>query len=252
MEKIEEIGFGGLKLIQDPDGFKFGIDAILLADFANALCPQAEAIADLGTGNGIIPVVLSHKNQSCRVTGIDVQAKAIKLSNRNRQLNHLEDRLAFLQMDIRDVLEQRPGFERHFDAVVTNPPYVPSGSGIANADDAKFIARQETTADLECFIRTAARMLRDRGHFFIVQRPSRLADLIYYCRKYGLEPKHLQMVTPRSGERPNILLLHCILGAGRELTVLEELAVRDENNSYTLEIERIYERENSRFDEKTS
>ena len=242
METIEALGFGDLKLIQDSEEFKFGVDAIILADFANTLCPKAREIADLGTGNGIIPTVLSHKNSHCRVTGIDVQARAIELACKSTALNGLDERLAFDQVDIKDIRTERPEYAKRFDAVVTNPPYVEAGSGIVNDRSAKFIARQETTADLECFIRTAGWMLKDRGHFFIVQRPSRLPDIMYYCRKYSIEPKNMQFVTPHRGEIPTMVLLHGILGAGKELKILPELAVRESDGQYSSEIERIYER----------
>lgn len=241
-ERIEEIGFGGLKLVQYEGSFKFGIDAVLLADFACSLAPGARRIADLGTGNGIIPLIISHKNKSCKVTGIDVQDRSIEAAKRSVALNRLEERLDFIRADISKLEGEHADLDNAFDAVVTNPPYVEAGSGIVNAESPKYIARQETTADLECFIRTAVRMLKERGHFFIVYRPSRMADLFYYCRKYGLEPKTMQLVTPHRGEKPNILLLHCIRGAGKELQVRKELPVRESNGLYTSEINRIYER----------
>ena len=241
-EKIEDIGFGGLRLVQSEGGFKFGVDAVLLADFTCRICPQAKALADLGTGNGIIPIIISHKNPESRITGIDVQTGPLEDAERSVRLNGLEDRINFINADISEISGSHEELKRRFDVVVTNPPYVEAGSGIANSAGPKHIARQETTADLECFIRTAAWMLKDRGDFFIVYRPMRMADLFYYCRKYGLEPKTLRMVTPHRGEKPNIMLLHCTLGAGKELRVLEELAVRETSGAYTSEINSIYER----------
>lgn len=242
METIEEIGFGGLKIIQDSEGFRFGVDAIIIADFANSLYPDAKAVCDLGTGNGIIPVVLSHKNSKCEILGIDVQQKAIDLAERNAQINGLEGRLSSLCMDVKDLREKRPDLGGRFDAVITNPPYVEAGGGLASSDGAKRIARQETTADLEEFIRNAAWLLADRGHLFMIHRPSRLADIFCHCRKYGLEPKHMRLVTPHRGEVPNIVMVHCVRGGGRDLKVMEELAVREEGGGYTDEINAIYER----------
>jgi len=243
METIEEIGFGGLKIIQDSEGFRFGVDSIIIADFANTLYPDARNVCDLGTGNGIIPVVLSHKNDKCEILGIDVQQRAIELAQRNAEINGLRDRLSSLCIDVNALKEQKPQLGGRFDAVITNPPYVEAGGGLASADSAKRIARQETTADLEEFIKNAAWLLADRGHFFIVHRPARLADIFCHCRKYGLEPKHMRLVTPHEGETPNIVMVHCVRGAGRELKMMRELAVRETDGKYTREIDAIYERQ---------
>ena len=163
MESIEEIGFGGLKLIQSSEGFRFGIDAVLLADFAAGICPGADSIVDLGTGNGVIPLILSHKTEAGTITGIDLQAKAIDLARRSCDLNGLGERI-------------------------------------------------------------------------------RLVDLFYSCRKNGLEPKKIRFVAPRQGAKPNIVLLHCVKGGGRELDYADELYVYDEAGKYTAEIMKIYEK----------
>ncbi|MDO4869766.1 MAG: methyltransferase [Bacillota bacterium] len=242
METIESIGFGNFQIVQDSQSFRFGIDAILISDFAASLSPNAKTIADLGTGNGIIATVICHKNANCHVTGIDVQQESIDLANKGKVMNGLQDRLEFIAMDISEIAEGHRELHRQFDAVVTNPPYVEAGSGIASSADAKYIARHETTADLKCFIQTASLMLRPRGDFFIVQRPSRLPDIMYLCRENGLEPKHMRLVSPYQGEEPNIVLLHAVQGAGKELKVMKELVVRSRDGRYTDEINAIYER----------
>lgn len=242
METIEKLGFGDLRIVQSTEGFRFGIDAVLLSDFAAKISPGAERIADLGTGNGIIPAVLCHKIAGCSVTGFDVQQEAIDLALKGRKINGLEDRQTFIKTDVKDITENYPEMIRSFDSVVTNPPYVEAGSGIASSGDSRYIARHETTADLECFIKTASQLLKERGDFFIVQRPSRLADIICCCRKYKLEPKDMRLVSPYPGEAANIVLLHCTLGGGKQLKVLPELPVRYPDGSYTEEIEEIYER----------
>lgn len=242
MERIEDIGFGGLKLIQSGDGFRFGIDAVLLADFAAGIAPGAEIVADLGTGNGIVPLILSHKTNARCITGFDVQAEAIELANRSRDLNGLGERLRFIHCDVAELAGEMPEFENTADAVVSNPPYVAKGAGIINAEGSKFLARQETTAGIEEFTQAAAFMLKRRGHFFLVHRPSRLADIFFFCRKYGLEPKKMRFVSPRQGAKPNILLLHCVKGGGRELDVAETLNVYGSDGKYTSEIMKIYEK----------
>lgn len=242
MESIEEIGFGGLKLIQSSEGFRFGIDAVLLADFAAAICPGAGSIVDLGTGNGVIPLILSHKTEAGTITGIDLQAKAIELAGRSCDLNGLGERIRFIQCDVAELQKERPDLRGTADAVVSNPPYIARGAGITNAGDSKFLSRQETTAGIEEFTAAAAFLLKERGHFFLIHRPSRLVDLFYSCRKNGLEPKMIRFVAPRQGAKPNIVLLHCVKGGGRELDFADELYVYDEAGRYTAEIMKIYEK----------
>lgn len=239
MERIENIGFGDLKLIQDSDQFCYGVDAVILADFAVKLNPDMRSAVDLGTGNGIIPFILSHKNKDVSVIGVDVQKKAIELAEKSCAINKLEDRISFVNADVLKLIEDG---EALADTVTCNPPYFIKGGAIPSSNEAKFIARHETSAGVEEFIKAAACLLERKGHFFMVHRPSRLADIFYYCRKYGLEPKDMRLVVPKPGQIPNILLIHCIKGGGKELNVMKELAVYDETGEYSEEIQRIYER----------
>lgn len=242
MESIENIGFNNLKLIQSDDGFRFGVDAVILADFAAGFVPGAKTVLDLGCGNGIIPLVLSHKIPSCEITGIDVQEDAIILAERSVSMNGLEDRIRLIRADVSGLKESCPELGRSADLVVSNPPYVPRGGGIDNSSSSKLIARQETTADIEDFIKAAAWALKDRGHLCMVHRPSRLVDIFYYCRKHRLEPKNIRFVTPEKGEIPNIVLVDCVLGGGKEMTFLEELPVYGSDGNYSSEILKIYEK----------
>lgn len=241
-ETVENIGFGGLKLIQSEDGFRFGVDAVILADFANSLYPGAMNAADLGTGNGVIPFILSHKNASCHISGFDVQRQAVEMAQRSCSLNMLEDRIDFHCCDVKNIIEEYPQLKGGMDMVLSNPPYVAKGSGIVNDAGSLLVARQETTAGLEDFISAAALLLKERGHLFMVHRPSRLVDLFYFGRKYRLEPKNLRFVTPSEGKKANIVLVHFVLGGGHELNIMNELPVRDSNGNYSPEILNIYEK----------
>ena len=156
METIEEIGFGGLRLLQSEDGFRFGIDAVLLADFAAEKAPKARTIFDLGTGNGACAFILSHKTDAGSITGIDLQAKAIELAGRSCRLNGLEDRLSFLRCDVAEIRDALAGCRGTADAVVTNPPYVARNAGLAGSGDSRFLSRQETTAGFEDFAAATA------------------------------------------------------------------------------------------------
>jgi len=250
MERIENTGFGNIKLIQDPEQFCYGVDAVILADFANSLYPAFKMAADLGTGNGIIPLILSHKNSDAHITGVEIQPDAADMAMRSCRLNGLEEKINFVVADVADIADGKISksikdlalYEGFMDMVTCNPPYFVKGGAIPSSSKAKFIARHETTAGVEDFIKAAEKLLKRKGHFFMVHRPSRLADIMYYCRKYGLEPKDMRMVVPKPGEVPNILLIHCIKGGGRELNVMKELSVYNEDGSYSDEIEHIYER----------
>ncbi len=242
MESLEDIGFGGLKLLQSEDGFRFGIDAVLLAGFACGICPDAGDVVDLGTGNGAAAFIVSHKNEKCGITGIDVQAKAVELARRSCAMNSLEDRMTFIQCDAAKLAAEHPELRGTADAVISNPPYVAKGAGLVNDGDSRFISRQETTAGMDEFAEAAAFLLKDRGHFFLVHRPSRLVDVFCFCRKHSLEPKDIRFVAPKKDTKPNIVLVHCVKGGGRELTFLDELFVYDEEGNYTPEIMKIYEK----------
>ncbi|MBQ3520350.1 MAG: tRNA1(Val) (adenine(37)-N6)-methyltransferase [Firmicutes bacterium] len=250
MERIENTGFGNIKLIQDPEQFCYGVDAVILADFANSLYPAFKKAADFGTGNGIIPLILSHKNSEAHITGVEIQPDAADMAMRSCRLNGLEEKINFVVADVFDIADGKLGesindpalCEGAMDMVTCNPPYFVKGGAIPSSSKAKFIARHETSAGVEDFIKAAAKLLKRKGHFFMVHRPSRLADIMYYCRKYGLEPKDMRMVVPKPGEAPNIVLIHCIKGGGRELNVMKELAVYNEDGSYSDEIEYVYER----------
>lgn len=242
MERIDKIGFGNLKLIQEPDEFCYGVDAVILADFAWSLYPAFKNAVDLGTGTGIIPLILSHKNKNAALTGIDVQEHSIVLAKKNCSLNGLEDRLRFFQADVA-ALDKALFDGGANDMVTCNPPYFARGGAIPSSNQAKYIARHETTATADDFIRAAAELLNGKGHFFMVHRPSRLVDLFISCRSHGLEPKHIRLVAPRAGEVPNIVLLHCTAGGGSELQFLKELCVYGTDGHYSNEIQRIYERQ---------
>ena len=260
-ERLDSIGFGDLRLIQKPEEFCYGIDAVILADFAaRGLLEKGRAykdgitVCDLGTGTGIIPLILSHKlPDSAQIFGVEVQKDSFERAKRNAALNGLSARLHMVLGDVSDSMldeelwdmmkEVKNGahFEG-FDIVTTNPPYTEGGRGIEGKNPAKVIARQETSGTLEDFIRTASALLKEKGDFYMVHRPSRLTDICCLCRKYRIEPKTLRFVSPRDGEAPNIMLVHGVLGGGKELKMCAPLAVYDGNGRYTQEISMIYER----------
>ena len=242
MERIEEIGFGGLKLIQKPEAFCYGVDAVVLADFACSAFPRFRKCVDLGTGTGVIPLIMSHKNKNAEFRGIDVQEGFVDMAGRSCLLNGLEHRISFHHGDVSkpddDVFPAGSA-----DMVVCNPPYFSRGGAIPGDNREKFIARHEASATVEDFIKTAAKLLEKKGHFCMVHRPSRLVDIFCCCRRHGLEPKDMRMVAPRQGRAPNIVLVHCVKGGGKELKLHNELYVYAADGAdYSDEIQQIYER----------
>ena len=234
--RTDDIGFGGLRLIQDTDYFCYGVDAVLLADFA-ADSPHRHLV-DIGTNNGIIPLITAGITETPRITGIEVQEGPARLAEENVSLNDLGERIRIIRSDILDI-------DGHLekgccDAVTCNPPYTEKGRGIINEGDSLTAARHETTAGLEDFIKGAAWLLADRGAFYMIHRPARIIDIACSCRKYRLEPKLLRFISPRRGEKPNLMLIKCIKNAGRELKLLEPLAVYSPDGGYTEEILKIY------------
>lgn len=237
-ERIDEIGFGGLRLIQDTEMFCYGVDAVLLADFASR--SPHERVADLGTNNGVIPVLMSRLSGAKHITGVEMQERACRLAERNVAVNGLEERISICHADIMEIEEYFSAGS--FDCVVTNPPYQASGTGIPNEFGSLTAARHETTASLEDFIARAAWLLGDRGYFYMIHRPARIVDICEACRKYRLEPKFMRFIAPRPGKKPNLLLIECRKNGGRELKILDPLYVYGEGTGYSDEILRIYRR----------
>lgn len=233
--RVDDIGFGGFKLIQDTDGFCYGVDAVLLADFAKA--EGSDKVLDLCCGNGIVPLIMEAKYSPAEITGMEIMPAVAALAAENAVFNGLSGKISVICDDVLNI-------EKHikpasYSLVTCNPPYFEKGSGISCSDSEKHTARHETTAGLEDFISAAAYALDRGGRFCMVHRPSRLGDIIELCRRYSLEPKVLRMVVPRKGESANIVLISCVKGAGKELQVLPELAVR-EGSGFTEEIRTIY------------
>jgi tRNA1Val (adenine37-N6)-methyltransferase len=237
-ERIDDIGFGGIRLIQRPDDFCFGIDAVLLADFVKTRS-KAQVI-DLGTGTGVIPLIVSHKTDTKKIVGVEIQPEIAALAARNVLLNDLSHRISIIQADVADIIPLVG--KCSFDTVISNPPYMGKHAGVKNQGESRRISRHETTADLDTFIRIASELLRDKGDFFLVHRPARLVDIIASSRKHGLEPKKIRFVHPNKNSKANILLLQCVKNGKPELRFEAPLYVYKADGSYTKELLKIYEK----------
>lgn len=236
-ERIDDLEFKGLKIIQNEKGFCFGMDSVLLSDFAKNM-KNNSTVLDLGTGTGIIPILLCGKTNLKKVVGIEIQKDVANMAKRSSQLNNLQDRFEVVNtniIDLKNIYEKQS-----FDVIVTNPPYKKENTGITNENEAKLISRHETTANLEDFISISKDLLKDKGEFYMVHRPERLVDILSLMRKYKIEPKILKFVSPNKNKEPNLILIKGIKNANSFLKIEKNLYVYNEDGKYTNEILKIY------------
>ena len=236
-ERIDDLEFKNLKIIQNKEGFCFGIDSILLTDFAKNI-RQNSKIIDLGTGTGIIPILLYGKTKNTEFVGVEIQKEVAEMAKRSVKLNKLEEKIDIINMNI---LNLNKKYERgSFDAVTTNPPYKKINTGIINNNDKKVISRHEITASLDDFIKTASFLLKDFGEFYMVHRPDRLVDIFSVMRKYKIEPKKIKFVYPNKNKKTNLVLIKGVKNGRQFLEFENNLYVYNEDGNYTEEILKIY------------
>ena len=235
MERIDELNYEGLKIIQNTDGFCFGIDSVLLTEFARDIKKQSK-IADLGTGTGILGILLSKKVNAKKIIGVEIQEDVADMAKRSIKLNSLENVFEIIQGDLNKIkLENNT-----FDAVVTNPPYKKLGTGIKNKEEKQKISRYETSASLEDWIKISSKLLKDNGSFYIVYRTDRLTELFENLKKYKLEVKKMRFLYSNINKQSNLVLIKAVKGAGVFLKVDEPLIIYNLDGSYTDEILNIY------------
>lgn len=235
-ETVDDLQLKGLNLIQKKDGFKFGIDAVLLSDFA--CVKNKHKVIDLCTGTGIIPFLIYGKYQPESVYGLEIQKDMIEMAERSVKLNSLDEKVCFINEDLKNI-EFLKKLEK-FDVVTVNPPYKLNNSGIINPNDKLAIARHEILCNLEDVIHAARILLKDNGRLFMIHRPERLADILTLMRKYKIEPKRIKMIHPKMGKAPNIVLVEGQRDGGAYLKWEAPLYVYDNNGKYTKEIDSIY------------
>lgn len=236
-ERIDDLERNGYRLIQNPEVFCFGIDAILLAHFAK-VTKAAQTILDIGTGTGIIPIVMHAIYQKGTYIGIDIQENMIEMAKRSVLLNHIEKDVTMQTIDIKACREHFKAGS--FDLITCNPPYMKGEAGLKNEHPSKMIARHEVLCTLEDIISGASYLLRDRGKLCLIHRPHRLVDLLTVMRQYDIEPKVMRMVYPKVDKAPTMVLIEGVKKGNPELRVEPPLIVYNEKGAYTEEILNIY------------
>ena len=235
-ERLDELHRNGYKIIQDPGRFCFGMDAVLLSGFARV--KRGEVALDLGTGTGIIPILLEAKTEGAHFTGLEIQPESADMAERSVRLNELEEKVSIVTGDIKDA--SKIFGASSFDVITTNPPYMIGEHGLKNGADAKAIARHEILCDLDDILRESARILKPSGRFYMVHRPFRLAEIFSKMVEYRIEPKRMQLVYPYVDKEPNMVLIEGLRGGKSRLTVERPLIVYEEPGKYTPEIYDIY------------
>lgn len=235
-ERLDDLQRNNLQIIQNSEKFCFGIDAVLLSDFATV--KRGETVLDIGTGTGIIPILLTAKTEGSHFTGLEIQSESAEMANRSVALNGLENIVDIVEGDINNVRELlTPG---SFDVITSNPPYMIGSHGIENTEEPKAIARHEIKCTFDDIVREGSKMLKANGRFYLVHRPFRLVEIFEIFRKYGLEPKKMRLVHPFADKEPNMVLIEAMKGAKPRLTIDKPLVVYDAPGKYTKEIMEIY------------
>lgn len=235
-ERIDDLQRNGYRIIQNPDKFCFGMDAVLLSGFARA--KEGSRVLDMGTGTGIIPILLAAKTGAAHLTGLEIQEESADMARRSVALNGLEKKIAIVTGDIKEAGDLFDAAS--FDVITCNPPYMIGQHGLVNPEDAKAVARHEILCTLEDVIGQAARLLKPGGNFFMVHRPFRLAEIMTLLCQYKLEPKRMQMVHPFVDKEPNMVLIEANRGGNPRMKVEKPLIIYREPGVYMPEIYDLY------------
>ena len=236
-ERIDDLQYKGLKLIQNKQGFCFGVDSVLLSDFAKGI-KKNSTVVDVGTGTGIIGMLLCKKTELKKIYGIEIQKEVADMARRSIELNNLEEKFEIINCNINDIFEHLQA--NSIDSVVTNPPYKKINTGVKNEDEKQMISRHEVKCTLEDIIEKSSKLLKDRGEFFMVHRAERLVDIMCVLRKYRLEPKIVRFVHPKPNDKPNLILVKAVKYANEYLKIDKPLVIYDEDGNYNKEILQIY------------
>lgn len=223
-ERLDDLQLSGLYIIQDPRRFCFGVDAVFLSDFVRAR--EGDAVLDMGTGTGVIPLLLSAKSKASRLVGLEIQPESADMARRSVSYNHLEERVEIVRGDIKEASALFRGTT--FDVITVNPPYMADLSGIKNRMDAMTIARHEVLCTIDDILRESMRLLQDKGRLFMIHRPYRLAEIMGKMSGYHLEAKRIRFIHPYADKEPTMVLIEGVRGAKSGLTVEPPIIMYEE------------------------
>lgn len=235
-ERLDDLQLSGLQIIQNPEKFCFGMDATLLSGFVKA--KKGDMLLDIGTGTGILPLLLSAKTECAHLTGLEIQEESADMARRSVRLNHLEEKISIVTGDVKEA--GRIFAPASFDCITCNPPYMIGEHGIQNPDAPKAIARHEILCTFEDVAAATEKLLKSGGKFFLVHRPFRLAEIIVTLVKHKLEPKRMRLVYPYADKEPNMVLIEAVRGGNSRMTVEAPLIIFDSPGQYTREIKEKY------------
>ena len=235
-ERLDDLERNGYKIIQNPEKFCFGMDAVLLSGFATA--KPTDRVLDLGTGTGIIPILMEAKTGVSDLTALEIQEESADMARRSVLLNHLSDKIKIVTGDIKEADSLFAAAS--FDCITCNPPYMIGQHGLQNPQGPKAIARHEILCTFEDVARVTARLLKPGGHFYLVHRPFRLPEIMNTLASYKLEPKRMRLVYPFVDKEPNMVLLEAVRGGNPRMTVEKPLIVYEKEGVYTPEIYDVY------------
>lgn len=237
-ERLDDLQINGYHIIQHPEKFCFGMDAVLLSSFAG--CQPDSKVVDFGTGTGVIPILLTAKTKASHIDALEIQEESADMAQRSVQLNGLTDKIKIIQGDIKEASDLLG--KASYDYVITNPPYMNNDHGLKNPELPKAIARHEILCSLEDVIREGACVLRPGGHFIMVHRPFRLIEIITCLTRYKLEPKRMRFVHPFADKEPNMVLIDAVRGGNSMVKIESPLVIYATQGQYTQDILDIYNR----------
>lgn len=238
-ERIDDLQYKGLKIIQNKDGFCFGVDSVLLSDFAKGI-KKNSIVVDIGTGTGIISLLLCKKTELKKIYGVEIQKDVAEMAKRSIKLNNLQDKFQIINTDINNIFEFLQPYS--IDCIVSNPPYKKVNTGVKSEDERQMISRHEIKCTLEDIIEKSSKLLKEKGEFYMVHRAERIVDIMCTLRTYKLEPKQVRFVQSKVNEKPNLILVKAVKFANEFLKIDKPLIIYDEKGKYTDEINKIYNR----------
>ncbi len=235
-ERLDDLQIKGYEIIQHPGRFCFGMDAVLLSSFAKV--KKGERALDLGTGTGILPILLEAKNEGSYYAGLEIQEESARMARRSVEHNHLQEKVEIITGDIKEA--GRLFGRDSFDVITTNPPYMIGSHGLKNENEALYIARHEALCTLDDILRESVKVLKPKGRFYMVHRPFRLPEILAKMSEHRIEPKRMRLVHPYIEKEPNMVLIEGLRDGKPRMQIEPPLIVYEKSGEYTGELLEVY------------